>query len=91
MILNATEARRSFFELLEKVRSTRQPAVVTHENGSVVLVSNDDWDMKQRIVQLCKAPGLLEDLEATATNPDAMGATEWSDGDWDESIADFQS
>ena len=90
MIVNATEARRSFFDLLEKVRSTHQPAIVTHKNGSVVLVSKDDWDMQQSIVQLCKAPGLIEELEATADNPDAMGATEWSDEDWDELIADVQ-
>ena len=90
MIVNATEARRTFFELLEKVRLTHQPAIVTHKSGSVVLVSKDDWDMQQSIVRLCKAPGLLEELEVTAIAPDAMGAKEWGDEDWDELTADVQ-
>ncbi|MBI2152146.1 MAG: type II toxin-antitoxin system Phd/YefM family antitoxin [Candidatus Rokubacteria bacterium] len=60
--VTATEARRELFNLLKRsVRGHRQFRI-THKEGDVVLLSQEDYDGLLETLELLSTPGLLKSI-----------------------------
>ena len=61
-VINATEARRDFFDLIKRALHMHEPIRVTHRDGSVVLVAEDDYESLLETLELLSAPGFRQGL-----------------------------
>lgn len=60
--LTATEARSKLYRLIDEVKSSHEPIVITGKRGSAVLVSEDDWRSIQETLYLLNVPGMRESI-----------------------------
>jgi len=66
--MNATEARKRLYHLLDEVALSSEPVQITGKRSNAVLVSEDDWRALQETVYLLSIPGLRESIrEGLAT------------------------
>ena len=67
MALNASEARRRLFALIEQVNDNCEAVEITSKRGSAVLISRAEYDALQETAYLLRVPAnaryLLESLE----------------------------
>lgn len=67
MAVTASEARKNFFPLIEKVNADRVPVEITSKRGDAVLLSRADYEELEETAYLLRAPAnarrLLESLE----------------------------
>ncbi len=42
-IINATNARKKLYQLIEEVRETHEPVYITGKTGNVVMLSDEDY------------------------------------------------
>ncbi|AIZ56193.1 Phd_YefM [Candidatus Methanoplasma termitum] len=70
--INATEARADFYNLIESALS--EPVRITSKRGTVVMVSEEEWESIVETLYLMGVPGLLEDIERNNKMPDS----EWT-------------
>lgn len=61
-ILNATNARKNFFKLMDETITTHEPVYVTGKNGNVVMLSEEDYKSIQETMYLCSLPGMREKI-----------------------------
>ena len=59
---SATEARAKLYSLMDEVKDTHQPILITGKRGNTVLVSEEDWDAMQETLFLLSVPGMRESI-----------------------------
>jgi prevent-host-death family protein len=73
--MNATEARKQLYKLVDDVSDTHEPIQITGKRGNAVLVGEDDWRAVQETLFLVSIPGMRESLiEGMATPPEDLGS-----------------
>jgi antitoxin YefM len=67
MSINASEARKNLFRLIEQVNDDRTPVEITSRRGDAVLISKADYDALAETAHLLRAPAnvrwLVESLQ----------------------------
>jgi antitoxin YefM len=67
MAMNASDARKNLFPLIEQVNEDRRPVEITSRRGDAVLLSKSDYDELSETAFLLRVPAnaqrLLESLE----------------------------
>lgn len=68
MTINATNARKNFYKLLQEVNDNSTPITITNSNGkNAVLMSEEDYEAIAETLYLHSIPGMTESiLEADA-------------------------
>ena len=61
-IINATDARKRLYRLLDEVQESHQPIFISGKRNSGVLVSADDWNAIQETLYLQSVPGMRESI-----------------------------
>jgi prevent-host-death family protein len=67
--INATLARNSIYELIDKTNENSEPIIITGKRGNAVLVSEDDWRAIQETLFLVSIPNLRESIIAGMKEP----------------------
>lgn len=60
--ITATDARRNFFEIVKCATSKHEIYRIQHREGSVVLLSEEEYDSLMETLELTAIPGLKESL-----------------------------
>ena len=60
--INATEARKKLYRLLDEVGVTSDPIQITGRRTNAVLVAEDDWRAIQETLYLLSMPGMRESI-----------------------------
>ena len=71
--LTATEARKTFFDLIKRTNQTHDVVRVQHKAGDAIIMSSDDSESLQQTLILLSQPGFKESL--------SQSETELNDGD----------
>ena len=50
--INATNARKDLYNLIESVGINHEPVLITGKRANAVLISEEDWDTIQGLLQL---------------------------------------
>jgi antitoxin YefM len=61
-IVNATNARKRLYKLIEEVRETHEPVYITGKTGNVVMLSDDDYRSIQETLYLVSVPTMREKI-----------------------------
>jgi antitoxin YefM len=59
---SASEARKNFYKLVDRVKETHEPIYITGKRNSAYLVSEEDWRAIQETLYLTSLPGMRESL-----------------------------
>lgn len=70
-ILNATEARRNLYSLIDEVLESHEPIQIKGKRGSAVLISEEDWRSIQETLYLMSIPGMRESIVEGMNAPDS--------------------
>lgn len=71
--LNASEARRLLYRLLDDVCESHEPVTITGKRNSAVLIGEDDWRAIRETLYLSAVPDMVTSVkEAMATSPEDM-------------------
>ncbi|MDR4507895.1 MAG: type II toxin-antitoxin system Phd/YefM family antitoxin [Candidatus Brocadiaceae bacterium] len=60
--INATEARREFFDIIKNTIKKHQIYHIHHRDGDVVLMSEDEYESLQETLTLLSIPGFRESI-----------------------------
>ncbi|CAC9562109.1 hypothetical protein [uncultured Gammaproteobacteria bacterium] len=60
--LTATEARKSFFDLIKQSNQTHEIFEVQHKSGNAILMSADEYESLQETLYLLSQPQFKEDF-----------------------------
>jgi antitoxin YefM len=61
--LTATDARREFFNLVKRTTSGHKIYRIRHRSGSVVLMSEDDYESLMESMELLAIPGFRASMK----------------------------
>ncbi len=61
--LTATDARREFFDVVKGATDKHQIYRIHHRRGSVVLLSEEDYDSMIETMELLSTPGFRQSLK----------------------------
>lgn len=61
--LTATDARKSFFDLIKKTTQQHEIFEVQHKSGNVVLMSTDEYDSLQESLHLLSQPSFKAEFD----------------------------
>ncbi|OQY04920.1 MAG: prevent-host-death protein [Desulfobacteraceae bacterium 4572_123] len=61
--ITATDARRDFFEIVKGATEKHQIYRIQHRKGSVVLLSEEEYDNLVETLELLSIPGFLKNLK----------------------------
>ena len=61
--ITATDARKSFFELLKGANERHEVYHIRHRSGDAVLMSQAEFESLQETLELLSAPGFREGFE----------------------------
>ena len=62
-IINATNARKNLYKLIEEVNNSSTPVTITNSKGdNAVLISEEDYNALQETIYLYSIPGLVESI-----------------------------
>lgn len=67
--MNASEARRNLYRLIDDVAEDHAPIIITGKRNSAVLVSEDDWSSIQETLHLSSIPGMRESIRKGMDTP----------------------
>jgi len=65
--INATEARREFFEIVKNTIKKHKIYHIHHRDGDVVLMSEDEYESLQETLELLSIPGFRESIAKSVT------------------------
>jgi len=68
-IINATNARKNLYRLIEEVSKSHEPIHITSKKGSAVLISEEDWKAIQETLYLLSIPGMRESIKEGMNTP----------------------
>lgn len=61
-IINITNARKDFYNLVNKVNESSKPVHISGKNGDAVLISSKDWEAIQETLFLHSIPKMRESI-----------------------------
>ena len=61
--ITATDARRDFFEIVKAATEKHQIYRIQHRKGSVVILSEEEYDNLVETLELLSIPGFLKNLK----------------------------
>lgn len=67
--INATEARKNLYRLLDEIAVTNEPVQITGKRASAVLISEDDWHALEETVYLSSIPGVADSIREGLRTP----------------------
>ena len=67
--INATEARKNLYRLLDEVYESHDPIHITGKRHSGVLISEEDWRAIQETLHLQSIPGMRESISQGMQTP----------------------
>jgi len=76
--INATEARANLYNLIEQALD--EPVRITSKRGTVVMISEEEWENILEMIYLAGVPGLEEDIKNIRQMPRSK-FTRWNDSD----------
>ena len=62
--ITVSNARKVIYKLLEQVRQSHEPVIITGKRGSGVLISEEDFAAIQETLYLQAIPGMSESITA---------------------------
>jgi len=65
--INASEARADLYNLIE--RAMDEPVRITSKRGTVLMISEEEWEGLMETLYLLGVPGLLEDIKEGRETP----------------------
>ncbi|MDR0334843.1 MAG: type II toxin-antitoxin system prevent-host-death family antitoxin [Methanomassiliicoccaceae archaeon] len=65
--INASEARADLYDLIE--RAMDEPVRITSKRGTVLMISEEEWEGIMETLYLLGVPGLLEDIKEGRATP----------------------
>jgi antitoxin YefM len=68
-VFSTTEASAKLQEVLDDAVSSHEPVQITGENGSAVLVAEEDWWAIQETLHLLSIPGMRESIREGLKTP----------------------
>ena len=69
--MNATNARKNFFNLISDVNRDHVPVRISGPRGSAVLIGEEDWNSIQETLRLYSIPGLVESIHEASAAPES--------------------
>ena len=72
--VNATNARRNLYRLIDDVNASHEPVTITGKSTSAVLVSEEDWKAIQETLYLSAIPGMRESIQKGMREPIAKSS-----------------
>ena len=76
--INATEARANLYNLIESALD--EPVRITSKRGTVVMISEEEWENILETIYLMGVPGLEDDIKNIRQMPRSK-FTRWNDSD----------
>ncbi|MCL2147811.1 MAG: type II toxin-antitoxin system Phd/YefM family antitoxin [Methanomassiliicoccaceae archaeon] len=76
--VNAAEASADLYSLIEIALD--EPVRVTSERGTIVMISEEDWENILETIYLMGVPGLEDDIKEGRNTPESE-LTRWSSND----------
>ena len=67
--LSVNKAKETLNELVKKVASEHEPICIQGEDGSAVLLNEDDWNAVQETLYLLSIPGMRESIREGLQTP----------------------
>ena len=68
--INATNARKNFYQLIKDVNLSSSPITITNTNGdNAVLISEADWNAIQETMYINSVPHLAESILESDQEP----------------------
>lgn len=64
--INATAARRDFFDIIKNTINKHQIYHIHHRDGDAVLISEDEYESLQETLELLSIPGFRESIVNSA-------------------------
>jgi antitoxin YefM len=61
--LTATDARKSFFEILKSTKEQHEIYQIRHKCGDAVLMSKEEYEGLSETLELLSTPGFKDDFE----------------------------
>lgn len=68
-MIPVNQAQEKLQELIDSVRQSHQPIVITGSSGNAVLVSEADWAFVQETLYLLSIPGMRESIREGLETP----------------------
>ncbi|NQY37894.1 MAG: type II toxin-antitoxin system Phd/YefM family antitoxin [Alteromonadaceae bacterium] len=62
-ILNATEARKNLYNLIDETAITHEPIFITGKRSNAVLLSESDWSAINETLHLVSIPNMGESIK----------------------------
>ena len=63
-VMNATNARKNLYKIIEEVNDGSEPVTITNANGkNAVLISESDWKAVQETLFLLSVPGYADSIK----------------------------
>jgi len=67
--INATNARKSLYRLIEELAKSHEPIHITSKKGSAVLIAEEDWKSIQENLYLLSIPGMRKSIKKGMNAP----------------------
>jgi prevent-host-death family protein len=67
--ITVTEARAKLYHLIDEVKLSHEPTIITSKRGNAVLISEDDWRAIQETLYLLSIPGMRESIKEGLATP----------------------
>lgn len=61
-VINATNARNDFYNLIDQTITSSEPIQITSKRGNTILLSEEDWKSIQETLYLLSIPGMKESI-----------------------------
>lgn len=66
---SASEARKQFFKLVDRVKETHEPVYIVGKRNSAYLISEEDWRAVQETLYLTSIPGMRKSIQEGLSTP----------------------
>ena len=60
--INITNARKNLYKLIKEINNSHDPVHIKGKSGSVVMISEDDWNSINETIYLTSIPGMRESI-----------------------------
>jgi len=77
--LNASDARANLYRLIDQLRDSHEPVIISGKRNNAVLISEEDWRAIQETLYLDAIPGMRESILDGMKEPLSESV---SDPDW---------
>ncbi len=61
-VLSASAARSNLYKLIDEVKESSEPIIISGKRNNAVLVSEEDWEAIQETLYLSAIPGVKDSI-----------------------------